>query len=182
MNVTYKDLVAAPGNHGGTRPHTYWIALHTTEGDEAGSAANWFHNPASGVCAHRVVGIGVCYRCLDLPLTAYHAGPTANANGIGIEITAHAAWSKTSWLRPTHRQLMKSVVEVVHDVLKAEKKAGHHIPLEFIKPPGLRAYKPGITEHRWLTAAFHESTHQDPGKGFPEKWFMKKLKRRMRRG
>lgn len=77
-------------NHGGTRPLTLGVIIHSTRGGQAygteyQATLNWFANPASGVSAHAVIGRD---GQIDFPvasdLEAWHAREY-NRTWLGVE-------------------------------------------------------------------------------------------------
>mgnify|MGYP001572804202 CR=1 FL=1 len=81
---------AAVGNYRrGRRMDIDTVVIHVTQGDGAGSAIQWFQNPAAGVSAHYTVDLdGKVYQSVRESDTAF-AAPNFNSRGVHIE---HAGW------------------------------------------------------------------------------------------
>lgn len=151
-----------------------WIVLHSTEGDTAAGAAEWFANPDSQGSAHLVVDDSICYRTLKNNQIPWGA-PGANTSGFHIEMAGHTnpykigdvehpGWTEKDWL--------------AHDVTlrRAAFKAAFHckafgIPVRLITANGLRVGLKGITTHLQCSKAFF-GTHTDPGENFPMQKFL----------
>lgn len=148
------------GDRGGLVPRL--IVLHSTEGPTAKSAAWWFQNPKSRASAHFVVDEVETIRCVDDDRVAYAAQGT-HRDGLQLEITGHAKWTRAEWLAKT--RTLDRAAEVV-----AEWCREFVIPAEISLDPKVisRPSWRGITTHKACNAAFPgRSNHWDPGDGFP---------------
>lgn len=140
-----------------------WIVLHSEEASSAKAAAGWFQNSSAQGSAHLCLDDKTCYR--SLPNSAIPWGASgANRNGFHIEQAGFARWGEQSWL--AHLWTLR----------RAAYKTAYHcrkfgIPPVFVRAPGLKAGKPGITTHYECSQAFG-GTHWDPGPGWPRKRFM----------
>ncbi|MBS3991117.1 MAG: N-acetylmuramoyl-L-alanine amidase [Erysipelothrix sp.] len=141
------------------------IVIHSTEGGTAAGAAGWFANDASGGSAHIVVDDKECYRTLPDSLIPWGAkGGRANEDGLHIEFTGYAKWTRDEWMN--HLAEIKKGAAVISNWCKK-----YNIPIEFLDSEeiaklGNNAH--GITTHHELTKAFKiAGGHTDPGKGFP---------------
>lgn len=150
-----------------------YIVLHSTEGATAAGAARYFTTPASGGSANLVVDDDVCYRVLG-DLVIPWGAPPVNTSGFHIEQAGYAAWTRAEWLehRPTiERAAYKAA-------LRCER---FKIPARVLNVPQLRAdfaqHHPGggVVTHATVSAAFQESSHTDPGHGYPVDVFMESL-------
>lgn len=155
----------------GTRPLSAikWIVLHSTEGDTAAGAAQWFANQASEGSAHLCVDDNECFRTLANTQIPW-AAPQANTDGFHIEQAGFAAWTRSMWL--------------AHDptIRRAAYKAALHanlfkVPLRWVGPVGLRLGRAGLTTHRsisyaWPIQARAAGFHIDPGTSYPKDKFL----------
>jgi N-acetyl-anhydromuramyl-L-alanine amidase AmpD len=132
------------------------------KGDTAESIARYFHNgPASPSSAHYCVDATSIVQCVRENDIAYHAPP--NTHSIGVEHAGYARQSKSEWT-DTYSTLM---LRDRSAPLVADLCAKYGIPVRFLSPADLKAGKRGITTHANVTAAWHETTHTDPGPNFP---------------
>lgn len=134
------------------------IVLHSTEGDTARSAAQWFEDPASEGSAHVVVGEDGCYRTLPDEADAAGAG-TPNPRALHIEFAGYAKWSREQWLQRT-----QTLALGIQQIARWSRKYG--IPLEQLSLEAIKAKKPGVTTHAAVNQVYGGS-HWDPGSGFP---------------
>ena len=168
-----------------------YIVLHSTEGGTAKSVAEYFTTPASGGSANIVVDDYQCYRsCADTIIP--WGAPPLNANGFHIEQAGYAAWTRNRWLlhRPTiRRAAYKAALRMrwyniparILDVDELHKD--FYLPAELAKVGTQGAGNPlpgpmhgGIVTHKTVSDAYHESTHVDPGEGYPLDLFLKYVK------
>lgn len=92
---------------------------------------------------------------------AWHA-PGANHNGIGFEHAGYAKQTRAEWLDGYSKATLDRSIG-----LQIVKVAAYSIPVVRLAAADLRAGKRGLTGHADVSAAFHRSTHTDPGAGFP---------------
>jgi hypothetical protein len=145
-----------------------WIILHDTEGGTAASIADYFTQPSSGGSAHLVADDAETFRCLPDSAIPWGA-PPCNTNGLHIEFCGFARWSATDW---SHHQAM--LHRGAYQVAAWCKKYG--IPAMTLSPAQLKAGVSGISTHAAVSAAWHETDHTDPGKGFPLETFLELVK------
>lgn len=131
----------------------------------AEAIARYFAGLADDVyaCAHYVVDATSEQHCVPDREIAYHAPPNTTPPSVGIERDGYASWSRAAWRKPkaqmtTCRQAART----------AELCARHNIPRRYRSTADLLAGRlDGVTLHRNKTAAYHQSTHTDPGEHFP---------------
>src|SRR6266487_1706568 len=141
------------------------IVIHATE-DLSGAAAiaEYFSHPVSGGSTNLVVDDRCCYRTmydLEVPWGA----PPLNHSGFHIEHVAYSAWPRCRWMlhQPMlHRSAYKA----------ASRCKKFNIPVVWLDVEAVRKRLPGVTSHRNVSYAFHETDHTDPGLGFPYKYWM----------
>lgn len=150
-----------------------YIVLHDTEGPTAASAARYFTTPAAGGSSNLVVDGRECFRVLD-DLVIPWGAPPLNTSGFHIEQAGFAAWSRAQWL--------EHVLTIERAAFKASLRCQRfRIPAKLLDVAELRAdfaqHEPagGVVTHATVSAAFHDSTHTDPGAGYPLDVFMRKL-------
>lgn len=134
------------------------IVLHSTEGDTARSAAQWFTDPASEGSAHVVVGEDGCFRTLPDEADAAGAG-TPNPRALHIEFAGHAKWTRDQWLERT-----QTLALGIQQIARWSQKYG--IPLRQLSTEEIKKKAPGVTTHAAINQVYGGS-HWDPGSGFP---------------
>lgn len=156
-----------------------WVILHDEEAPTARSAANYFTLRTSGGSAHLCVDDNECFRCLgnrDIPWGASSAFG-ANTHGFHIEQAGYAKWTGTVWRRKHWRTLNRAAYKTAVHCKKFK------IPVEFITADHL-PYRAGITTHAEVSRASRrldpaharDYTHSDPGRFWPRRWFMRRVR------
>ena len=152
-----------------------YIVLHSTEGGTAKSVAQYFMQPDSGGSSNLVVDDYTCYRCLGDNVAPWGA-PPLNTFGFHIEQCGYSAWSRQRWLlhRLTIRRaaykaaLRMKWYGIPNRVLDVEE-----LIKDFFLPADLNSNRNpgpmhgGIVTHATVSAAYHQSTHTDPGPHYP---------------
>lgn len=168
--MTYPFLQAAHITAGENRPINR-IVIHDEEYpvgvDSAENVAQFFHNPPSSTT-------GSAHACTDadgIMLCAYDnqivwAAPP-NPHSYNIEQDGYARFTAEEWNLPGSLATMKNTAK-----LTREKCLLYGIPMVWLSVADLLAGKRGVTSHNNVTLAWHESTHTDPGPGFPIAEFM----------
>jgi len=144
-----------------------YFVLHDTESapGSARSIASYFQSRNAGGSAHLVVDDDDCYRSLDDTVIPW-AAPPLNSNGFHIEQVGYAKWSKAAWLLHV-KTIRRAAYKIALHKKKFQEAGGKPIPLFFVDAAGLKAGQRGITTHAEVTKAFGQSTHTDPGTGYP---------------
>jgi len=176
VNIEAECLTTYRAVHNsGARPAKLirYIVLHDTEGPTAKGAAEYFTNPASGGSANLVVDDNECYRVLDDLIIPWGA-PPLNTSGFHIEQAGYATWLRSAWL--AHAPMISRAA------FKASLRCKwFKIPARVLNVAELRTdfarHEPvgGIVTHATVSAAFGESTHTDPGHGYPIDVFLTRL-------
>ena len=144
------------------------IVLHCTDGCEGTTkdddAAAMFADPnlSPRRSAHYVVDADSITCCVPDAQTAWHCGHTGNAFGIGVEICGRASQTREEWLDATSLATLNLTARLVADLCDR-----HHVPATLVDAAGLQKGLTGITTHAYVSEAWHETTHTDPGKAFP---------------
>jgi N-acetyl-anhydromuramyl-L-alanine amidase AmpD len=146
------------------------IVLHSTEGYEgikkADGVAAMFAAPIlppeKPRSSHYVIDTTSCIRCVPDLMTAWHCGHTGNAFGIGIELCGRADQTRAEWLDALSLPMLNIAARLIADLCRE-----YQIPPVVVNDSHLRAGKSGITTHSFVSLAWKESSHHDPGPGFP---------------
>ncbi|HEY2736224.1 MAG TPA: peptidoglycan recognition family protein [Polyangiales bacterium] len=150
------------------RPRTQFITIHCTGGHEGFRAgdpvAAMFADPmlTPHRSAHYVIDAGSATRCVPDMLTAWHGGHHANQLSIGVELCGSASQSRAQWLDDASLRTLNIAARAVAGLC-----AVHKIPPQVVNDRGLVNGMQGITTHSFVSQAWHESDHYDPGSGFP---------------
>jgi hypothetical protein len=163
------DIVVPFPHHGGTIPQVLWITAHTLEceaipGLGEDLARGYFQNES--VSVHTVSDPRRNVAGLLTNVQGYHAGATANKYGLADEVTGRAAWTRAKWLEPNPR----AALEQQWIAMAALGVAAGFGPGDFrwlsqaeITSKAVRGY----VYHADLSLAIRESSHWDPGTGYP---------------
>jgi N-acetyl-anhydromuramyl-L-alanine amidase AmpD len=145
------------------------IVLHCTDGCEGlradeDCAAMFARAPEPGreKSAHLIIDANSCTRCVSDEFTAYHARHNGNMYGIGIELCGRADQTRAQWFDALSLPMLNIAARVC-----AELCQQHGIPAVVVNDRGLLAGERGITTHHFVSAAWKQSDHYDPGPGFP---------------
>jgi len=144
--------------------------IHTSE--TSGSRfqlARSMANSSRPASYHSIVDATGRLDVVDFSDTAY-AAPGANADGDQLCIVGYARWPRTVWLGE-HRALVEQAARWT-----AQRCRLRRLPVQLLTPEQLRADARGVTSHAAVSAAFHRSTHTDPGRGFPFDVMLKRVK------
>lgn len=158
------------------------IVIHATDGHEgiaqddnvAAMFARAFVPPEKPRSAHYVVDTDSVTRCVPDLLTAWHCGHTGNARGIGIELCGSAGQTREEWLDSLSLPMLQLAARLCADLCKT-----HGILPAVVNDRGLLGNQTGITTHAFVTKAWAETTHSDPGPGFPLAAFVSCVARSM---
>lgn len=142
------------------------IVVHDMEApevpDTASKVALWFAGPtAPNASAHYCIDQRAVIQCVRDQDVAWHA-PGANSNGIGLEHAGFANQTSAQWDDSYSRGMLERSAALTADLCTRYK-----IPVAWLSPADLLAGKRGITSHANVSAAWHRSTHTDPGANFP---------------
>jgi hypothetical protein len=157
-----------------------YIVLHSTEGGTAESVARYFMQPESGGSANLVVDDYSCFRCLGDNVAPWGA-PPLNTFGFHIEQCGYAAWSRKRWLlhRLTiRRAAYKAALRMKWYGIPARVLDVEELVKDFFLPADLDSHRNpgpmqgGIVTHATVSAAYHQSSHTDPGSNYPMDVFL----------
>lgn len=132
----------------------------------------WFTNEAARGSAHSAFDSDSSQSLLRDDIVAAGAPPLNDA-GLHIEREGRASWTREQWLRPHVRRAIR------RSAWWASRKARKHgIPIRWLTVPQLkRAGKTpsrpqGFCTHNDVRLAWGETTHWDPGPGFPKDYYL----------
>lgn len=151
------------------------VVLHTTESPlrvgAARAVAGWFAGPgAPQASCHYAVDAEEVIRCVRDEDQAWSA-PGANGDGLQVELCASAGWSSAEWSATDVQRLLERAAGLV-----AALCTRHDLPAEMVQVDGLLDGEAGITTHAAVSAAWHRSTHWDPGPSFPLESFIARVR------
>ena len=144
--------------------------VHDGEAPNAHTAAegmgSWFENPASGGSAW--AGVDNDTTQIYLPLTAIAWGaPPLNVSGVHIEQAGVAALHRHDWLKKYDAQLDR----LAFLIARLNRRLGlpiTHLSNDQLRRAGVYPHeRQGWVLHSQVSAVFHQSTHTDPGAGYP---------------
>jgi hypothetical protein len=150
-----------------------YIVIHDAEGASAQAVARYGATTARVVSWHVVCDDEILIRCLPDLVIAW-AAPPLNTHGLQLELCGYARWSKLTWY--LHQGTLKRGAWQV-----ARWCRQYGIPARWLTNAELADGKrEGIVTHAQVSAVFSKSDHTDPGKNFPQRYFMYLVRRRVR--
>ena len=152
-----------------------WIVLHATDGVEGPRKAEDGAIELAGLpdnarkrSVHWFVDSDSIVQCVPVECEAWHAGRNANQYGEGIELCGRVSQTREQWLDRDSLPMLALAARLVR--ARADQLS---IPLRFLTATQVRAKMTGITTHAEISRAFPaDTTHTDPGAGFPLEDFM----------
>jgi len=144
------------------------IVLHCTDGCEGTTkdtdVATMFQDPhlAKKRSCGYVVDTDSATCCVADHHIAYHCGVQGNMRGIGIELCGRAAQTRAEWLDALSLPMLCIAARLV-----ADKCLEWNIEPRICTASGLVSGERGITTHAWVSEAWKETNHYDPGLHFP---------------
>lgn len=116
--------------------------------------------------AHYVVDPFEVVQVVPDHTVAYHAPP--NLDTLGVELCDPQAGPSSRWNDDLHMSMLRLAARLVANLALA-----YDVPIQKLGPRDLVGGLRGICGHVDVSNAFHESTHTDPGDGFPWGRFMR---------
>jgi N-acetyl-anhydromuramyl-L-alanine amidase AmpD len=144
------------------------IVIHATDGVEgatkAESCAAMLARPdlRPARSAHYIVDSDSIVQCVTESLRAWHCGHTGNDRGIGIELCGRAGQTAEQWADPISAATLALAARLVRSI--CDRRG---LPMVYVDAAGLRAGESGITTHAAVGEAWRQTSHRDPGPGFP---------------
>lgn len=163
------DIVVPFPHHGGTKSQTLWLVAHSLEceaipGLGEDLARGYFQN--SQVSVHTVSDPRNNVGGLDTSIKGWHAGNTGNNYGSADEVTGRAAWTRAEWLQPARRAALENQWKAMAQLGVAagfRPEEYRWLSIAQVRSMAVR----GCCSHNDISEAFGESTHWDPGWGYP---------------
>jgi N-acetyl-anhydromuramyl-L-alanine amidase AmpD len=156
------------------------VVIHTMESPErpetAEQIARWFAGPnAPQASAHYCLDDKEVVQGVRDEDVAW-AAPGANHNGLQLEHAGYARQTAADWHDAYSQAMLKLSAK-----LTARLCWEWGIPIRWLTADDLKAGKRGITSHANVSAAFHKSTHWDPGPAFPHEEYIEAVRGARRR-
>lgn len=168
--TTWKYVEAA--HHGGSRSGLLrLIVVHTMEAPEKGTtaeatAAYFAGRNAPMASAHLCVDNDSIVQCVRAGDVAW-AAPGANSDGFQIEHAGYARQSTADWADPFSDQMLTWSALAAAEIVAFCRLFGVEIPRRRLSAAELQAGRRGFAGHADVNAAYHKSSHTDPGPAFP---------------
>ena len=163
---------AAHTSRGNNKP-IHRVVIHCTVSPcvkgGARSIAAYFRSNNAGGSAHYVVDPYEAVQVVYDGVIAWHAPP--NANSLGVELCDPMTGAAKRWGGGNHKLMLDRAAELVAQLCLA-----YDVPITRLSVDDLKAGRHGICGHVDVSQAFHQSTHYDPGDGFPWDHFMQLVK------
>lgn len=165
VEPTHTFIQARNYQPGRTEPISL-VTLHTTENGiapgVAAAVARWFASAAAPMAStHYTVGHDEVVQSVREEDTAWHA-PPLNARSIGVEHVGRASFTREQWSTPEAIAELGRSAALVASICRR-----YDIPVVLLDATALQRGEHGITTHRDVSMAFHQSTHVDVGNGWP---------------
>lgn len=162
-----RSIPAHPSNYNAARRRVpTLIVIHATHGVEGVNAdrngALEITKPNKGRSWHYMVDADSVTRSVPDEARAWHCGAHGNAMGLGVELCGRADQTAAQWYDRVSLATMQIAARLCADLCLQWS-----IPPVLVTQSELVAGRPGITTHACVSAAWHESTHTDPGPAFP---------------
>lgn len=145
------------------------IVIHDMEmaekGDTAESCAKFFARTTNQASAHFTVDNNSVVPCVDLDKRAWHAPP--NPGSVGIEHAGFANQKMADWLDEYGKAMLDKSAELTAWLCQTLG-----IPARWLSVADLRNGQRGLCTHADVSAAWHQTDHQDPGKAFPKDYYL----------
>ena len=140
------------------------VVLHATVSPcvrgGARSVARYFQSSSASGLAHYIVDPGEIVQSCHEDVACWHAPP--NKGSIGVELCDPQTGSIDRWYDQDHRDMLQRAAVLVADICQRRS-----LPITYLNIGDLLAGRRGITLHDTVSKAFRQSTHTDPGAGFP---------------
>ena len=151
------------------------IVIHSAETREtvtaAENVARYFKNlTGKKASAHICVDSNNIVQSVFDNNVAY-AAPGANHDGIQIELAGYAKQTTKQWLDAYGALLIENAANAT-----AQYCLKYSIPQTHLTNQKIKAGNEGIVGHNQVSSVYKRSSHTDPGKGFPWKFFIDRVK------
>jgi len=154
------------------------IVIHDMEFPRTASAAEViakdFATTAEVKSAHLCVDTDSIVQCV-LDNDVAFAAPGANSDGIQIELAGFAKLTRKEWLSPEGVLVLNMGANAA-----AQYCLKYDIPVKHLTNKELADKKSrGLIGHVQATDVFKQSTHRDPGPGFPWDFFLERVQKHL---
>lgn len=153
------------------------LVIHETQSPcvkgQARATAAYFRSRSANGSAHYTIDPDEVIQAAYDSLVCWHAPP--NPRSLGFELcgysTTNPAVAAAKWAKREERRALRRLARVV-----ARAALAYGVPVRFLTAEQLRAGERGITTHANVSAAFHQSSHWDPGL-WPRRRFMRLVRK-----
>jgi N-acetyl-anhydromuramyl-L-alanine amidase AmpD len=121
---------------------------------------------AEGIVSHNCCDSDSIVQCVREDDMAWGA-PGANRQSVHVELAGRASQGASDWQDAYSQKMLANAAKLVADICKR-----HVIAPIAVDVSGLLQRGRGITTHDAVSKAFKQSTHWDPGPGFPIAMFI----------
>lgn len=174
-----KSLPAHPANYARVARRPSHIIIHCTDGHEGYSkdfdeavAISKALPKGKQRSFHYVVDGNSATQCVDDKWIAWHARARGNAVAIGVELCGRAAQTREQWFDAVSLATMSIAARLCSDICER-----WGIPPVAVDADGLLRGEKGITTHAFVSKAWKQSNHWDPGPHFPFREFVEAVAR-----
>lgn len=167
--LAIREMPAHASNYNAVSRVPTLIVIHATHGSEGLKSAE---NTAAEISKplppgkrkswHYAVDADSIVRSVPDRFRAWHCGASGNAVGIGVELCGRADQTLAQWYDAASLATLRLGARLV-----AELCLQWGIPPVRVHSVELVSGRAGITTHADVSAAWRESSHTDPGAGFP---------------
>lgn len=148
------------------------IVVHDMEMPEKGTTAEtcarYFATTTRDASAHYCIDSDSVVQCVDHQFRAYHAPP--NTGSIGLEHAGFASQSRAQWLDPFGVAMIEQSARLAAWLCRE-----FELPPRWLSIAQLRGGERGICTHYDVSRAFGQSSHTDPGPGFPKDYYLDRV-------
>lgn len=139
---------------------------------------------SEGLSPHTMSDPSECLQGLSESHAGAHAGSNANMTLVGFEQTGYAAWDITKWTEPVAFAGVKNAARGVANLWKVmgwdkndvEWGSVAQLQAEYNNYKAGRSWRPMMWTHYDVTRAWRQTTHTDPGNGYPYAIFRQLVK------
>ncbi len=151
-----------PKSYGATKTTKRYIVIHNTSNDaSAEDEASYAKNRTDSVSSHYYVDDNSIVQSLDTDLRAFHVGSTTgNSAGIAYEVTGTNSKTESWWKANVAWGLLAAQIR--------KDCTAHGITPRALTIDQIKAGNTtGVMTHDQARLAWGQTTHTDPGPGFP---------------
>ncbi len=164
------------GGHQALSPCLRVVIHGTVSPCEPGGSVNvarYFQHAARPASAHYISDPTTTVQPVYDHTIAYHAPP--NRDTLGYELCDPQTGPRRRWRDAAHRAMLDRAARDVARLCLA-----YDVPIRRVTWVGLRRGKRGICGHAAVSRAWRQTSHTDPGPGFPWRRFIRAVRREAR--